>query len=283
MLCLTSLILYIGFDHNSYISPNLLRYSLHISRIIFVANVAIGIILDHKGLIRRKRTFMKIVDALVLLTAIPWFVPATSFSAMPWLGTLLHMPWFIGGILATYSVVMLSIGVIHMMGQRTNPSLILSFSFVFFIAIGSFALMLPKCTVSGISYTDSLFVATSAVCITGLTPVDISATFTPLGLTIIAILMQTGALGVMTFTSFFALFFSGNSSMYSQLVIRDMIYTRSINALFPTLLYIFGFTLIIETVGAMALWWSIHGTIPEMTINDEMIFAAFHSVSAFCN
>lgn len=58
---------------------------------------------------------------------------------------------------------------------------------------------------------DSLFTATSAVCVTGLVPVDVSTTFTTGGLVVIILLIQVGGLGVMTLTSFFAMFFMGNS------------------------------------------------------------------------
>ncbi len=170
----------------------------------------------------------------------------------------------------------------HIMGKRTNPSLILSCSFLFCIFAGSFLLMMPKCTYTHIDYIDALFVSTSAVCITGLTTIDIPSTFTPLGLAILAMLIQIGGLGVMTFTSFFALFFSGNASVYSQLMVKDMIYTKSINSLLPTLLYIFLFTIVIEAIGAVFIWMSIHDVL-AMSVHDQIIFSAFHSMSAFCN
>ena len=141
-------------------------------------------------------------------------------------------------LLMVYSMVTVSFGIMKMLNRRTNPSLILSASFLIFIFIGSFLLMMPRCTVGGIDYIDSLFVSTSSVCITGLTPVDVSQTFTPLGLLVIAVMIQAGGLGIMTFTSFFALFFSGNASIYNQLMVRDFIYAKSMSSLLPTLLYI---------------------------------------------
>ena len=85
--------------------------------------------------------------------------------------------------------------VMKLVGRRTNPSLLLSGSFLVVIFIGSLLLMLPKCTYGPVSYVDALFVSTSAVCITGLTPVDVYATFTPLGILVLAILIQIGGLG----------------------------------------------------------------------------------------
>ena len=179
-----------------------------------------------------------VVDCGVLISLLPWLYPRPENPWVHWLDALLYSHVFLSAVLAAYSAVSLCFLTVRLMGTRTNPSLLLSASFLFFILIGSLVLMLPKCTLVPISYVDSLFVSTSAVCITGLTPVDISATFTPLGLLVLSLLIQIGGLGVLTFTSFFALFFSGGPSIYSQLMLRDMVYSRSLNALIPTLLYI---------------------------------------------
>ena len=95
--------------------------------------------------------------------------------------------------------------------------------------------MLPRATYHGISFIDALFTATSATCVTGLVSVDVSSTFTPEGLFIIIMLIQIGGLGVMTLTSFFAMFFMGNTSLYNQLVVRDMVSSNSLNSLLSTL------------------------------------------------
>ena len=117
---------------------------------------------------------------------------------------------------------------------------------------------------------------------TGLVPVDVSTTFTTGGLVVIILLIQVGGLGVMTLTSFFAMFFMGNTSLYNQLVVRDMVSSNSLGSLLSTLLYILGFTLVIEGIGMISIWFSIHGTL-GMTLEGELAFAAFHSISAFCN
>ena len=170
----------------------------------------------------------------------------------------------------------------RLLGKRTNPSLILAVSFLAIIAVGTGLLLLPKCTIDGISWVDALFVSTSAVCVTGLSPVDVSTTFTTGGLIVIIFLIQIGGLGVMTLTSFFTMFFMGNTTLYNQLVVRDMVSSNSLNSLFSTLLYILTFTLVVEGIGMVAIWFSIQGTL-GMNFEQEMAFAAFHSISAFCN
>lgn len=112
--------------------------------------------------------------------------------------------------------------------------------------------------------------------------VDLPSTFTLEGQIIILLLIQIGGLGVMTLTSFFAMFFMGNTSLYNQLVVGDMISSNSLNSLLSTLLYILGFTLVIEGVGTVVIWMNIHDTL-GMSFYEELYFSAFHSISAFCN
>ena len=93
--------------------------------------------------------------------------------------------------------------------------------FLVFILLGTGLLMLPRATYHGISFMDALFTATSATCVTGLVTVDVPSTFTLEGQILIILLIQIGGLGVMTLTSFFAMFFMGNTSLYNQLMVGD--------------------------------------------------------------
>ncbi len=279
--CLMIGIVSVGFDHTPSTIVRLIN-GMKIIRAIFIVNILFHLIFQFRNTIRSTRIIKWIVDIAVLSLLLPWLYPKPIHPWIPWLSDILYSNYFLFSVLTAYSIVCISYGIIKVMGKRTNPSLMLASGFLFFIGIGSILLVLPRSTTNGIEYIDSLYVATSAVCITGLTPVDIATTFTPFGLLIITILMQIGGLGVMTFTSFFALFFSGNTSIYSQLLVKDMIYSKTINALIPTLLYILGFTLIVELAGAVFIFFSVHNTL-GMSIIDEIIFASFHSVSAFCN
>ena len=281
VVCLTAMLVRCGFDHTRS-DLLLIGHIIRTCQIIFLTNVIFSLTLNFRATVRSNRAVKWIVDTALLATLAPLLYPRPDRPWIPMLEQVLYSRWFLYSILAAYSAVVLSYALMSAVGKRTNPSLMLSASFLLFIFIGSLVLMMPKCTVAGISYIDSLFVATSAVCITGLTTVDVSQTFTPTGLIVLAVMIQAGGLGVMTFTSFFALFFSGNTSIYSQLMVKDMIYSKTINALIPTLLYILGFTLAVEAAGAAAIFLSIHNTL-GMSVNGEIVFSAFHSLSAFCN
>ncbi len=281
IVCIVAAILLIGIDHDEADSL-LLRRMIRVSQIVFIVKVIYNIIFNYRETRRSTKMFKWITDIAIFVTLLPLLYPHPEHAWLPWLERVLYNNHVIFTIVGIYAVVEFCYGILRMVDRRINPTFMLATSFIFFIIIGSFVLMLPKCTVGGIKYMDSLFVSTSAVCITGLTPVDISATFTPFGILVLSLLIQIGGLGVMTFTSFFALFFSGNTSVYSQLVVKDMIYSKTINSLLPTLLYILSFTIVIELIGAAAIFLSVHSTL-GMSLEEEMIFSAFHSVSGFCN
>ncbi|MCM1348383.1 MAG: potassium transporter [Firmicutes bacterium] len=281
LVCMIVVVIHAGYEHTKadYVTLHRLMRAI---QWIFGANVLYNLTINLPNTLHTYRTLRWIVDIALLISLLPAIYPHPVHPWIPWLEKIMYSNIFLYAVLTAYSIITLSYAIFKIVDRRTNPSLLLSLSFLVFIVIGTFLLMLPKSTVNGISFIDAFFVSTSAVCVTGLTPVDVSATFTPLGIGILALLIQIGALGVMTFTSFFALFFSGSASIYSQLMLRDVIYSRSMNSLIPTLLYILAFTITLEAIGASLVFASIHGTL-GMTVADEIKFSAFHSLSAFCN
>lgn len=274
------------YEHGFTISADEMYRLHHLYRWvwrIFLLDISLRILLDYTN---TKRTFNKLtwsLSALLYLTLIPVIFNRPEIEGgIQYFWDLLNGYPFHTVLLLFLAFLYLSNGLVRLLGRRTNPSLILAASFFIIILFGTGLLMLPRCTLHGISWIDSLFISTSAVCVTGLTSVDVSSTFTTAGFVVIILLIQIGGLGVMTLTSFFAMFFMGNTSLYNQLVVRDMVSSDSLNSLLSTLLYILGFTLAIESIGMLAIWSDIHGTM-GMTAEEELAFSAFHSISAFCN
>ena len=270
-------VVYIGFEHDNR-ELLYLKRGVTAAQAVFSANIVFNLIFNHGQTFNGARYISRFVNIVVLVSVIPRIIPDPIPSFLKFASN----EYFQFAVLTVYSLLDLSYGVMSLISRRTNPSLLLSSSFLIFIIVGTFLLMLPRCSYYGVSFFDSLFLATSAVCITGLSPIDISTTLTPFGLLILSILIQIGALGVMTFTSFFALFFTGNSSIYNQLFLSDIIYSKSMSALIPTLLYVLALTLCIELAGAVMIFFSIHGTL-AMNLEQEIVFSLFHSLSAFCN
>ena len=253
--------------------------------ITFLIDRGSHLLLMRRGYVKSEYSFLGwCVNSMLVLTLIPIVVEIAGIDDSYGLMRILDNHIFHVTVLFLISLINLSDGVIRLLGRKLNPALMLSVSFMVFILLGSGLLLMPRCILPGVhlSWIDSLFTATSAVCVTGLTTVDVPGTYTYIGQFVVMMLIQVGGLGVMTITSFFALFFMGNTSLYNQMLVRDMVSSKSLASLWSTLLNILGFTAILELVGAFTIFLSIHGTI-GLDVRHELFFSLFHSVSAFCN
>lgn len=255
----------------------------HVVWVVFLLTTTLQILFRQEDSPFKFTPWTWILTVLLYLTLLPVvFKQPEETTGVYWIWVFFHHAYYKGAVLLLLSFSQLSGILVRLLGKRTNPSLILAGSFLVFILVGTGLLMLPRATYQGISFIDALFTATSATCVTGLVSVDVPSTFTLEGQVLIILLIQIGGLGVMTLTSFFAMFFMGNTSLYNQLMVGDMISSNSLNSLLSTLLYILGFTLAIEGAGMVVIWFSIHDTL-GMNLREELFFSAFHSVSAFCN
>jgi len=163
-----------------------------------------------------------------------------------------------------------------------NPAQLFIFSFLALIVIGTMLLKLPIALNKPISWTDSLFTATSAVCVTGLVVVDTATHFTGWGQVFILLLIQAGGIGILSFAGLFAYFLKGGSSYENQLAIRDFSNTQRLGEVFTLLKRTIAITFGIEAVGAAVIFWTMDGFNGAGTA-ERIFIAVFHSVSSFCN
>lgn len=161
-----------------------------------------------------------------------------------------------------------------------NPAILFVGSFAIIALAGTFLLLLPSATTHGISFTDALFTATSATAVTGLLVLDISKDFTPIGQTIIMVLFQIGGLGMLTFTSFFAYFFKSGASFKESLYMKDILGYDKLNSVMRTVMQIVVFSLILEGIGALMIYYSLEHI---ESFKQRSFFAVFYAISAFCN
>jgi potassium uptake TrkH family protein len=161
-----------------------------------------------------------------------------------------------------------------------NPAILFVGSFAIIALAGTFLLMLPAATKEGISFIDALFTATSATAVTGLIVLDTAKDFTSFGQGVIMLLFQIGGLGMLTFTSFFAYFFKSGSSFTESLYMKDILGQEKLNGIMKMTMSIVVFSLILEGVGALLIYFSLQD-IPSY--RDRSFFAIFHAISAYCN
>lgn len=154
-------------------------------------------------------------------------------------------------------------------------------SFVSLILAGAVLLKLPFSTTGeGISFVDSLFTSTSAVCVTGLVVKDTAKDFTFFGKIVITLLIQFGGLGIMTFSLAMAAMFKDSLSIKWRFTFADMYSDiRKIpvrNLVGRIVLYTFFF----ESIIALILMIQFARDFPFL---EALGHSVFHSVSAFCN
>lgn len=184
------------------------------------------------------------------------------------------------GGLIFYFLIRLLVLVRHIYDIYFNPAIVFVGSFMILALTGAFLLMLPSATTNGITFTNAIFTATSAVCVTGLAVVDTANDFTVVGQSIILVLIQLGGIGILTFTSFFAFFFRGGSSFKEGLNTKDFIAHEGLKDVFRAALNVVIFTISVEFVGAIFIYSSI---LDNDVIDNKFFFSIFHSISAFCN
>jgi len=170
------------------------------------------------------------------------------------------------------------------MKKKLNPPQIVALSFLAAIAIGTALLSMPFATHSGVRtpLIDSLFTATSATCVTGLVVKDIGAYFSWFGRVVIFALFQMGGLGIMTFSTLFAILLGRKLTISHDIVIQKTMGPKKVQNLTVLIKYIIFMTLGLEFLGAtcLALRWSV---ISKWAPAELIANSIFHSVSAFCN
>lgn len=166
-----------------------------------------------------------------------------------------------------------------------TPHSLIAWSFLALISIGSFLLWLPISSASGkpIHPVSAIFTATSATCVTGLSVIDIGTELSFFGQLVVLALIQLGGLSVMTLSTFLLVLLGRRLGMQSEFALMDAYGVEEVKGLHSLLKWAVGMTLFFEGVGTVLLWWRYHLADPSMASMKAWYYAAFHSISAFCN
>ena len=142
-----------------------------------------------------------------------------------------------------------------------SPPSLLALGFLSFIIIGTLLLKLPISHYGELSWINSLFTASSAVTITGLSVVNVGETFTVTGKIIIMLLIQIGGLGFMTFAILAALSLSTKLGLKQQIMAQETIGQTSLSKVSFTIKGVLLYSLFFEAIGTVILtiaWiWNI--------------------------
>jgi len=163
-----------------------------------------------------------------------------------------------------------------------HPARLLITTFVVVGVTGGVALTMPiASTGAPLTIVDGLFMAFSAVCVTGLSVIDVPVVLTSVGEAILLLLIQVGGLGILTFTTA-AFLVMGNLDVRSEGIAARMFATETPRAsLGPALTRMLLVTALAELLGAAILTLAFAS-------NGEPLGAAlwqgtFTAISAYCN
>ena len=149
------------------------------------------------------------------------------------------------------------------------------------ILLGTVLLMLPFSSAEKVitPFHEALFIATSAVCVTGLVVKDTGSYWSLAGQTIILALIQTGGLGVVTVAASVSILSGKKISLMQRSTMQDAISAPKVGGIVRLTRFILRGTFLIEAAGTVLLLPVFMGDYGKKGI----WMSVFHSISAFCN
>ncbi|PKN04309.1 MAG: ATPase, partial [Deltaproteobacteria bacterium HGW-Deltaproteobacteria-9] len=162
-----------------------------------------------------------------------------------------------------------------------TPTRIFVSSFAALIMLGTLVLWLPfSSSRGGLRFIDAFFTSASAVCVTGLTTVDIGKDLSVIGQVMTMILFQLGGLGIITFSILlFALMGRGISFKGREITQSTFLHSPR-KDFYLIIKRVLHYTLIIESMGVLLLFLQF---VQEFPFIQALYVAAYHAVSAFNN
>lgn len=167
-------------------------------------------------------------------------------------------------------------------GRQISSSQIIILGFAAAILIGSLLLTLPWATRDGqgAPFSDALFTATSAVCVTGLVVRDTASYWSGFGQGVILALIQIGGMGVITVAVALFVCSGRRISLKQRSTMQEAISAPKVGGIVRLTGFIVKMTVLFELLGAAALAFVF---CRRFGFGQGLWYALFHSVSAFCN
>ncbi|MBY6090302.1 Ktr system potassium transporter B [Maritimibacter alkaliphilus] len=157
---------------------------------------------------------------------------------------------------------------------------ILALAYALLILAGAALFMLPVARTIPISWGDALFTATSAVTVTGLAVFDIGTGLTLFGQAVLALLIQLGGLGLMTFAVLVLAALGLPVGITGHVYLREDLNQSSMTQV----------RLLMKTIAKVVLFCEMTGTlllalvfVPQQGVWQGLWTALFHAISAFNN
>ena len=151
----------------------------------------------------------------------------------------------------------------------------IAFGFLALILVGAILLASPWARTAGTwgGVVPALFTACSAVCVTGLSVVDIASEFTVAGQVVLMALVEVGCLGLMTCGTFLMVAIGRRLSLSREFSLMNAYGVEQVQGVRSLICWVVGSMLVIESIGAGILYLRF----------DDWYQAVFYSLMGFCN
>ncbi|MCU0541342.1 MAG: TrkH family potassium uptake protein [Oscillatoriaceae cyanobacterium Prado104] len=154
--------------------------------------------------------------------------------------------------------------------------------FLAVITVGALLLMMPF-SISDGTWSDpvtALFTSTSAVCVTGLSVVDVGKYYSFWGQLCLVLLVQIGGLGYMTATTFLLLLLGRRFGLKDKIALQQSLDKSGLAGVVQLVQSILATTVLFELTGVFLLMLVF---VPEFGFRDGLWSAIFHSINGFNN
>jgi trk system potassium uptake protein TrkH len=166
--------------------------------------------------------------------------------------------------------------------RRITPPQLLAVVFLIGLSLGTALFMLPQSSADGVGlpFIDALFMATSALCVTGLVVVDPGSDLSRFGQVVLAGLIQIGGIGFMVIASFMAILLGKRITIRERIILKEALNHHSVDGIVPLVVTIIVSSLAVQFVGGVLLSMFFAG---DMAADEALFRGFFHAISAYNN
>ncbi len=168
--------------------------------------------------------------------------------------------------------------------KRVHPARVVARVFGLAILVGTLVLSLPISRTANNfgGFLEAAFTSVSAVCVTGLSTVDVSTYWTPFGHLIILLMIKLGGFGIVTFAVLLGILLARRVGLNSQMIgsaeMPGLDQGNPKKLILKILIASSSFEFLVATFVTLRLWLGY-----GYSLGDAAWYGTFHAISAFNN
>ncbi len=168
---------------------------------------------------------------------------------------------------------------------KLTPVRLIVISYLLATFVAMILLSLPVSLKEGVklSFVDTMFTSVSAISVTGLIVVSTVDTFSVFGVFMLMIVMQFGAIGLMTLGTFIYVVLGRNIGLTHRRLIMIDQNRGNISGMVQTIKLVLGFAVILELIGAIVFGTYFYLSGYENTWYEAYYSGLFHALSSYTN